>query len=73
MTPEERAVELTAAHAKPEDVDEENSILNYAEAPREKGLDTAIRSGTARSTSSVAERSGAPTGATTRCCDQAHG
>lgn len=34
MTPEQRAVELIAAHAKPVDVDEQNSILNYAEAPR---------------------------------------
>ncbi len=46
MTPEERAVELTAAHAKPEDVDEENSILNYAEAPREK--DWTLRSALVR-------------------------
>ncbi len=34
MTPEKRAVELIAAHAKPVEVDEQNSILNYAEAPR---------------------------------------
>lgn len=34
MTPEERAAELIAAHAKPVAVDEQNSILNYAEGPR---------------------------------------
>lgn len=34
MTPEQRAAELIAVHAKPVEVDEQNSILNYAEAPR---------------------------------------
>lgn len=34
MTAAERADELIAAHAKPTEVDEQHSILNYAEAPR---------------------------------------
>jgi hypothetical protein len=34
VTPLARATELIAAHAKPVEVDEQNSILNYAEAPR---------------------------------------
>ncbi|MBT8240045.1 MAG: hypothetical protein KJN63_02330 [Acidimicrobiia bacterium] len=34
MTPTERAAELIVVHAKPVEVDEQNSILNYAESSR---------------------------------------